>query len=113
LRIWRQRWPSGFTVTDANVLLCMDAQGFCDRVLTLLPGVALNGNELGSLTSFVFNIGADAFAGSTVRQRLIRGERQGAADALRMWTRAAGVTLPGLIRRREAERALFLKPIGG
>jgi lysozyme len=37
-----------------------------------------------------------------------RGDYQGAADEFLKWTKAGGKVLNGLVRRREAERALFL-----
>ena len=37
-----------------------------------------------------------------------RGDIEGAADAFLMWTKAAGRVLPGLVKRRNDERALFL-----
>jgi lysozyme len=40
--------------------------------------------------------------------RANRGDWEGAAGAFRMWTKGGGKVLPGLVRRREAEIALFL-----
>jgi GH24 family phage-related lysozyme (muramidase) len=37
-----------------------------------------------------------------------RGDWEGAAAAFRMWTKGGGKVLPGLVKRREAEIALFL-----
>ena len=37
-----------------------------------------------------------------------RGDFEGAADEFLKWTKASGKVLKGLVRRREAERALFL-----
>jgi lysozyme len=39
--------------------------------------------------------------------RYNRGDVEGAADAFLMWTKAAGKVLPGLVKRRNDERALF------
>lgn len=114
-RIWRQRWPHGFLKADADALLAATGQEVCGRTLALLPGVAVNDNELGALVSLAYNIGvgevggAPDFADSTVRRRLLAGDRLGAADAFRMWRFAGGRELAGLVARREAERALFLK----
>ena len=43
------------------------------------------------------------------RMRYNRGDIEGAADAFLMWTKAAGRVLPGLVKRRNDERALFLR----
>ena len=40
--------------------------------------------------------------------RYNRGDIEGAADAFLMWTKAAGRVLPGLVKRRQDERAMFL-----
>lgn len=80
--------------------------------LTLVP---LNQNEFDALVSFVFNVGAGAYRKSTARKRLNRGDRIGAAEALTWFNKATvdGVLreVPGLTRRRAAEKALFLEPI--
>ncbi len=77
--------------------------------------VALNQNEFDALVSFVYNVGAAAFRGSTALKRLNRGDRIGAAEALTWWNKATvgGVLreVLGLTRRRAMERALFLQPM--
>lgn len=61
-----------------------------------------------ALVSFTFNLGGGALQRSTLRQRLNRGDYEGAAAEFMKWTRAAGVVSKGLFRRRKAERELFL-----
>jgi lysozyme len=73
-----------------------------------LVRVPLNQNEFDALVSLVYNIGAGAFADSTVLRELNAGRRRKAAQAFMMWVKANGVTLAGLVRRREAEMRLFL-----
>lgn len=119
MRIWRERWPKGFTRADADALLEEVAQEVCDRVLRLVP-VPVNDNELGALVCLSYNIGVgevgggDDFADSTVRRKLLAGDRFGAANAFRMWRKGTVngklVVLQGLVNRREAERELFLAP---
>lgn len=81
----------------------------------VMHGVDLNQNEYDALVSFIFNAGFSAFEGSTAAKRLKKGDRLGAADALTWWNKATvgGVLQPvaGLIRRRAAEKALFLTPV--
>jgi len=109
-RLWRARWPTGMVRADADALLKVDAQSVCDKVVALFPRTALSDGQLGALVSLAYNIGVEALAGSSVRRRLVAGDVQGAADAFRMWRYAGGRELPGLVARREAERAVFLKP---
>ena len=63
-----------------------------------------------ALASFVFNVGAQAFAGSTLLRKLNAGDTEGAAAEFERWRYAGGRALPGLLRRRIAERTLFLSP---
>lgn len=72
-----------------------------------LYGLELTQNEFDALTSFVFNVGGDAFAKSTLRRKLLAGDHAGAADEFLRWNYAAGRVMRGLTRRRQAERALF------
>ncbi len=98
---------------EAEGLLRKDLRSREDAVDNL-ASVALNQNEFDALVSFIYNVGANAFGGSTARKRLNRGDRMGAADALTWWNKATvgGVLREvfGLTRRRAAERALFLTP---
>ncbi len=71
-------------------------------------------NELGAMVSLQYNIGADAFARSTVLKAHNRGDRQAAARAFALWNKArvggALTALLGLTSRRAAEAALYLTP---
>lgn len=71
-------------------------------------GVPLSDNQRAALVSLVFNIGAGAFAGSTLLKKLNAGDYSGAADQFLVWKKVAGVDSAGLMNRRASERALFL-----
>lgn len=71
--------------------------------------VPLNQNQFDALVSLTYNIGAGALKNSTLLKLLNKGDYKGAADQFLAWKKAGGKVLPGLVRRREAERALFLK----
>ncbi len=81
-----------------------------DELAVFERGLGLDGteNQLSAMTCLAYNIGLGAFKGSTVCRLHIKGDFDGAADAFRMWDRAGGQVVPGLVRRREAERALYL-----
>jgi lysozyme len=114
MKIWRQRWPAGMMRVDADQLLVQVAQEVCDKVMRLFPSTRISDGQLGAMVCLAYNIGvgeiggAADFADSTVRRKLIAGDVVGAADAFRLWRYAGKKVLPGLIRRREAERAMFL-----
>ena len=64
--------------------------------------------EFGAMLSLAYNIGPTAFSRSSVLRWFNAGDKDEAADAFRLWNRAGGRVLKGLVRRREAERDLFL-----
>lgn len=72
--------------------------------------VPVSQNALDSLTSFAYNIGIDAFSHSTLLQQLNAGiDKKIVAKQFDRWVKANGKTLPALVKRRELEKALFLK----
>ena len=109
----------GMKITEeqAEELLKKDLAHFEKGVAAMLDGqFVANENEFSALVSLAFNIGLDALKGSSVMTFLrIHGDRKLAARAFLLWNKATvngkKVTVPGLTRRREAERALFLKPV--
>lgn len=70
----------------------------------------LNQNQYDALASLVFNVGAAPLLG-TLGRLLNAGDVAGAAEQFGRWIYADHKPLKGLIRRREAEKALFLQPI--
>lgn len=61
-----------------------------------------------SSLSITYNIGTGAFCKSTLARKLNGGDIRGACDEFLKWDKAAGIRLPGLTKRRIAERALCL-----
>lgn len=68
--------------------------------------VPIEDHVAAALTSFTYNVGARAFCGSTLARRINRGEWPAACAELDRWVYAGGKLLPGLVKRRAAERAL-------
>lgn len=56
--------------------------------------------------SFAFNVGADKFCSSTLARKANAGDMRGACAELSRWTLAGGKELPGLVKRRAAERRI-------
>lgn len=100
----------GMTITAAQCdeILSRDLATFEDAVEDSVA-VPLNQNQFDALVSLAFNIGAGAFGRSTLVKKLNAGDYQGAADQFTVWNKAAGKVMKGLVTRRAAERALFLK----
>jgi lysozyme len=70
----------------------------------------LNPFQTAALADFVFNEGFGAFRSSTLLKLLNAGDISGAAEQFVRWDIAGGEQMPGLLRRREAEVALFKTP---
>ena len=102
------RIPMTITPGEAERLLQKDIARFETGVTAMVSGVPTSENEFSAMVSLAFNIGLGAFATSTLLKRHKAGNKIGAANAFLMWNRAGKRVLPGLIRRREAERALYL-----
>lgn len=85
---------------------CADAEQDVEKYVE----VPLNQNQFDALVSFTFNLGGGALRDSTLRRVLNQGLYRDAADEMLRWNKAKGKVLPGLARRREAERYLFLQP---
>jgi len=79
-------------------------------VIEDLVRVEVSDNQMGALVSLAYNIGTSAFAKSTVLRELNKKHFDEAADAFLMWRKVAGKDSPGLLKRRQRERALFLRP---
>jgi len=99
-RVWSKQ--------EIDELFRADVAAFERGVLRLVPGVVGRQGSFDALVSFAFNAGLGNLQRSTIRMRANRGDWEGAAEAFMAWTRGGGKVLPGLVRRRQAEIALFL-----
>ena len=101
-------WGRKLTMEEVNAILQKDLESFVRGVLRLCPNAAANQGHLDALTSFSFNVGLGNLQKSTIRMKYNRGDFEGAAEGFLDWTKAGGKVLPGLVKRRNDERALFL-----
>ena len=97
------------TKAQANQILAADLAKV-EAWVNRLVKVPINQNQFDALVSFTFNCGNGALARSSLLRNLNQKKYQAAADSFLQWTRGNGQVLSGLVRRRKAERALFLKP---
>ena len=99
----------GQTITQerANIFLRDDVRWAenCVKSLVLVP---INQNQFDALCSLVLNIGQTNFYRSTLLQKLNQSNYKAAAENFSRWVFAGKKKLPGLVRRREAERLLFI-----
>lgn len=68
----------------------------------------LTQNQFDALVSFEYNVGYGNFASSTMLKLLNKSEYKGAAEQFDRWVYAKGKKLNGLVKRRKAEKELFL-----
>lgn len=99
---------SSITKEQSDALLVADLHKF-EKAVAGAVKVSLTQNQFDACVSLAFNIGAGAFAGSTLVRLLNAGDYKGAAAQFERWTKANGKILTGLVRRRQAEKELFLK----
>lgn len=95
------------SVSQAELFLDHDYQDAEEQVLSLVK-VPLTENQLGALTSFVFNLGSGNLSRSTLLRKLNQGDYTSAAEEFNKWVFAGGKKLNGLVKRRAEERELFI-----
>jgi GH24 family phage-related lysozyme (muramidase) len=99
----------GVTVTraEATGILMRDLEIFSAGVRSAITA-PLNDNQFSALVSFAFNVGLGNFRSSSVLRSVNDCRFDQVPADLALWVKAGGKVLPGLIRRRAAEAALFL-----
>lgn len=104
------------TPLEAENILQDDMQKFAVAVEKAIR-VELNDNEFAALVSFAFNCGTGNLLASTLCRKLNAGDYDCVPSELGRWVKATDPrtgkkrTLSGLVKRRAAEGALFLKPM--
>lgn len=96
------------TADQAKAYFAYDLKRFENAVNSGLT-VSVNQNQFDALVSLTYNIGETAFKKSTLLAKLNKGDIKGAAEQFAVWNKGGGGVLKGLVRRRVAERELFLK----
>ena len=107
-------WTIGYGLTlgvhQGQTITQPQAQAFLQQDLGVAEaavnrlGLPLTDNQFAALVSFTFNLGAGNL------NNLMKNGLAAAADRILLFDHAGGRVLPGLTRRRQAERALFLTP---
>lgn len=108
----------GHTATVTRADIGRDFSSLCDQLLAsdtrdaqaavqqLVHGTITQA-QYDALVSFTFNVGRGNLASSTLLRKLNVGDCHGTAAEFLRWNRARGRVLPGLTKRRAAERAMF------
>ena len=80
---------------------------FAAKVEAALGGAATTQHQFDAMVSLAYNIGMGNFAASTLLRKHKAGDHVGAAAQFAVWNKGAGKVLPGLVKRRAAEAALY------
>lgn len=102
-----------FTPGEIDAFLAEELHSTERGVARLCPGTVGDQGPFDALVSFAFNCGLGALQRSTVRAAFNRGDLEAAGEALMRYVKAAGKELPGLVRRRAAEKALLFTATSG
>lgn len=94
------------TEDEATEILTVDVET-AERAVLRLIAAPLTDGQFDALVSFTFNLGAGALQRSTLRRKVNREDHEDAAAEFLRWVWAGGRKLNGLIRRRQAEAALY------
>lgn len=112
-------WTIGYGhtrgVTKGQVISQVDAERMLrediapiERQVNAL-GINLRQGQFDALVSFIFNLGIGNFNHSTLRKRIFaKADDAIIAAEFKKWNKAGGKVMPGLVRRREEEAALWI-----
>lgn len=100
--------PVGTSITqeEANSLLKVDLERF-EKGVSGLVSAPVTDNQFSALVCFAYNVGIGNLEKSTLLKKLNIGDYDGAALEFPKWAKAGGKELSGLLKRRQAEEALF------
>lgn len=105
-----EKWKDIFlSKEEAEVLMIQELIKTELMVRKLLKYKNLHPYCYDALTSFSYNIGIGNFSISTLRKKILRNELWGASEEFEKWIYAKGRILRGLIKRRKAEKELYLE----
>lgn len=94
---------------DARALLMYELQHtYLPGTLRQCPSLIADERKCNAIVDFCYNLGIGRLQTSTLKRKINAGDWEGAREQLMLWTKGGGKVLPGLVRRREAEKALLL-----
>jgi lysozyme len=99
---------AGMTISEAyaELLLVADLASAVACVNRAIK-VEISQNQFDAMVDFCFNVGRGNFLPSTLLRKVNLEDFAGAAVQFGLWVHAGGEVVPGLVRRRKAEAALF------
>jgi lysozyme len=98
------------TQEEADWYLEQVVSDFASKIRPMITA-PINENQFAAFVSLAYNIGVSGFKKSSALRRFNAGQIMEVPAAMRMWKKAGGKTVQGLVNRREAEVKLFLTPV--
>jgi lysozyme len=118
--LWTISWgltfyPDGTKVKEGDVITQQQAEDYFNAIVDdfakgvdVLVKSNVTENNFAALVSFTFNVGTGNLKKSTLLKKVNANPKDPSITAeFKKWTRANGVVLKGLVRRREAEAKLY------
>lgn len=96
------------TSEEAERLLQIDVQIFIMQTIKLSPILVNFPDKLCAIADFIYNLGSGRYKASTLKRKIDTSEWEDAGEELKKWVWGGGKKLPGLIVRRNLERAYLL-----
>ena len=109
---WTHGVKEGDTITEekASELVEQEVIKIAEQVKDVLSEevfAKLTENQVCALIDFVYNLGLGNFKESTLCKMIKNGQIMEAGNQFERWVKAGGKVLPGLVKRREAEKELW------
>jgi lysozyme len=103
------QWGKTYTLAECRAQLDRDLERHAEGIAKCVRMERLTDGQRAAFVDAAFNIGVQAFCGSSMARRANAGDMAGACDALLLWNRVGGREVAGLTKRRQRERELCLK----
>jgi lysozyme len=100
-----------WTQQQADEALCARLKEFAVGVLRTITNPGTTPLQLAAFVSLAYNIGEAAFGGSSALRLHNQGKYPEAAAAIKLWNKAGGKVLAGLVTRRAKEAELYLEGV--
>lgn len=98
------------SVSEALERLMRDVEN-AESAIGQCVKVPLSQGEYDAYTSFIFNVGGNAFCASTLVKKLNAGDYPGACLELKRWVYVDGKVVHGLVKRRNMEFQMCMNKI--
>ena len=99
------QWGKTYSPAECREQLDRDLARHAEGVMACIKAPLTAGQKI-AFVDLAYNVGVGAVCNSTLARKANAGDMGGACAELSKWVRAGGQVLPGLVRRRQAEREL-------